>query len=202
METESLPLCQDHLRRLLDSRKHNTQEIILLCIGTDRIMGDSLGPLVGSMVERARGLHCTDLHSIGSFADTACCNTNLSSNTPLHNTGMPLIVYGTLQHTIHALNLSEIHAHIKKKHPHSLVIAVDASLGSCENIGSVFVRPGGLHPGAGVNKNLPCLGDISITGITGEQSRHPYLALQTVRLSTIARMAEHICECILGVCAL
>lgn len=141
---------------------------VLLCIGTDRIIGDSLGPMVGSMLEKY-------------------------SNEKLH-------VYGTLQNTVHALNIDAIKKQIKKKHPDSLIIAVDASLGPIEQIGSVYVRSGCLYPGAGVHKTLPAIGDIAITGITNAESSQPYLALQTARLSTIASMAEVICGCIETVC--
>lgn len=140
---------------------------VILCIGTDRIIGDSLGPLVGSILEKKAS---------GTFP-----------------------VYGTLHDPAHALNLWAINTEIKKKHPNSPVIAVDASLGNSTHIGSVFVRPGSIAPGSGVKKNLPPSGDIAITGIVNEQSSHPYLALQTARLSTVADMAEGIADCLLQV---
>lgn len=169
MQTVSYPLVPDHLYRLISSLSPSGRAPVILCIGTDRIIGDSLGPMVGTML-KSRG-------------------------------GGALPVYGTLEHTVNALNLREKELQIKKKHPGSLVIAVDASLGSVETIGSVYIHSGCLHPGAGVRKNLPGIGDISITGITNMESCHPYLALQTARLCTVNKMAEYICECILGVCA-
>lgn len=140
---------------------------VVLCIGTDRILGDSLGPLTGSLLQKK----CT-----GQFA-----------------------IYGTLQEPAHALNLAQINAAIKKKHPDSPVIAIDASLGSSDQIGSVFVRAGSISPGAGVRKSLPPSGTIAITGVVNEESLHPYLALQTARLSVVAAMAEQIADCILEI---
>lgn len=167
-ESGSLPLCPELLQRLLGKNNKNAQNPVLVCVGTDRIIGDSLGPLVGSML----------LQTCGN--DPSC----------------GLNIYGTLQNTVHALNLADTASYIKEKHADSIVIAIDASLGSREDIGSVFIRSGTLRPGAGVHKNLPQLGDITITGIAGEQSRHPYLTLQTARLSLIMQMAETICGCI------
>lgn len=161
------PLCPDRLRRLLDETGSCGAPVIL-CIGTDRLIGDCLGPFLGTLLERTA-----------------------EDRLP---------VYGTLSDAVHALNLPDIYAQIKKKHPHRAVIAVDASLGSPEHIGSVFVRSGSLRPGAGVRKTLPEAGDISITGIVGACDSQPYLNLQTVRLSTIAAMAEEICSCILDAC--
>lgn len=161
------PLCPDRLRRLLDETGSGDAPVIL-CIGTDRLIGDCLGPFLGTMLERAA-----------------------KGRLP---------VYGTLSDAVHALNLPNINEQIKKKHPHRAVIAVDASLGSPEQVGSVFVRSGSLRPGAGVCKTLPATGDISITGIVGACGSQPYLNLQTVRLSTIAAMADEICRCILDAC--
>lgn len=141
---------------------------VVLCIGTDRMIGDSLGPLVGSLLEKKR------------------------------RSG--LAVYGTLSCPVHALNLDETLDEIKKKHPRNPVIAVDASLGDSLQIGKISVRPGSLCPGSGVNKDLPLVGDISITGITGTDCSQPYLALQTARLSIVMEMAEIISLCILDAC--
>ena len=157
------------LRSLIAQRGRFRRTPVILCIGTDRIIGDSLGPLVGSR---------------------------------LAETGLLPHVYGTLEAPVHALNLRETLDEIKKRHPFSTIIAVDASLGSKSGIGSIFVRGGGLHPGAGVSKNLCPAGDISITGITNMEDGCPLLSLQTARLSTVMRMAEQIAECILEACVL
>lgn len=164
--TAPCPLHPLALRRLLPATAACPP--VILCIGTDRMIGDSLGPLAGSLLE-------------------SCAGTRFS-------------VYGTLRRTVHALNLPEVIEEIKKDHPDSTVIAIDASLGPIRSIGSVFVRSGSLHPGAGVRKQLPAAGDISITGIAGDESAHPYLALQTARLSTVMNMAELIRDAILGAC--
>ncbi|MCD8104124.1 MAG: spore protease YyaC [Lachnospiraceae bacterium] len=170
--TDSRPLCPALLGQLLKELESTSGAAkaspVILCIGTDRMIGDSLGPLTGSLLsERA---------------------------------GSSLVVYGTLNATVHACNLKETLARIKKEHPRSTVIAVDASLGRQCVPGSVFVRAGSLKPGMGVSKNLPAAGDISITGIAGAQSGQPWLTLQTARLSLIMGMAEQICTCILDVC--
>lgn len=161
----SQPLDARRLRNLL---WENSKQPVILCIGTDRLIGDCLGPFAGTLLKKYAREY--------------------------------LPVYGTLDNTVHALNLSTVNEQINKKHPDRTVIAVDASLGSKEHIGSVFVRTGSLSPGAGVHKNLPHTGNIAITGIVGASSSQPYLDLQTVRLSTISSMAEYICRCILEAC--
>lgn len=158
------------LLRALIGRLHTGRPPVVVCIGTDRVIGDCLGPMVGALLEKTAGGQ--------------------------------LPVYGTLRSTVHALNLPSVSTEINKRHPGQPVIAVDASLGSCETVGSVLVRCGCLHPGAGVSKRLPAVGDIAITGIVGCETCHPYLDLQTVRLSSVAEMAERTAACILEACGL
>lgn len=54
------------LAELLNEVKHNfsASKIIILCIGSDRSTGDSLGPLVGSMLEELRPLNAVVLGTL------------------------------------------------------------------------------------------------------------------------------------------
>ena len=69
-------------------------------------------------------------------------------------------VIGTLHNPVHAKNLSEAMKSIDVDN--SLIIAVDASLGS--EVGRITVTNGHVVPGKGVDKDLGKVGDISITG--------------------------------------
>lgn len=140
-------------------------ELVFICIGTDRITGDSLGPYVGY---------------------------RLSGCPMLHRH-----IYGTLTHPIHALNLEQAMDEITSQHPHGLYVAIDASLGTKKHLGFVTVSNGALHPGAGVQKDLPPVGHIAITGIVGASGWMEHLALQTTRLSTVVNMADMITKGIL-----
>ena len=78
-----------------------------------------------------------------------------------------IIVYGTMERPVHALNLENTLEEIHRQYPDAYIIACDASLGSSQNIGKVFFSPDSLKPGLGVGKNLPASGDISICGVVG-----------------------------------
>ena len=136
-------------------------ELVFLCIGSDRVTGDCLGPYIGhQLLEHLN----TDTHGV--------------------------YVYGTLKSPVHALNLSRISRQIKILHPEGLVIAVDASLGQKKHLGYVTIADGALYPGAGVQKNLPPVGDIHITGIVNAAGSKENLLLQTTRLSTVMTLAD------------
>lgn len=146
------------LSHLIEENANPNQEIIALCIGSDRSTGDSLGPLTGY---KLFGRKFKNFH-----------------------------VYGTLNKPVHAINLEHTIEHIKKKHPEAFIIAIDASLGLSEHIGYVTLSTKSLKPGLGVNKILPEVGHISITGIVNASGFIDTMVLQSTRLSTVMDLAD------------
>lgn len=137
---------------------HNS--LVIVCIGTDRATGDSLGPLVGYKLDT---LNYDEVN-----------------------------VYGTLDNPIHAKNLEENLYRIKKLHPNALILAIDACLGASENVGCLILGEGPIKPGAGVEKDLPSIGDIHITGIVNFSGLTNMVILQNTRLSLVMKMADTI----------
>lgn len=99
-------------------------------------------------------------------------------------------VYGTLDNPVHASNLKETLEKIHGKYKNPLIIAVDACLGRIENVGCINLGDGSLNPGAGVNKNLPPVGQIHITGIVNVGGFMEYIVLQNTRLNVVMRLAD------------
>ena len=135
------------------------RQIIILCIGTDRVTGDSLGPIVGYKLNQYQFIN------VGSF-----------------------LVYGTLQSPVHAKNLSITIDMIYKKYDNPLIIAIDASLGSLHSIGHVTIGKGKITPGAGVNKKLPSIGDMFVTGIVSLSAG--FDSIQNARLGLVMQLAD------------
>jgi putative sporulation protein YyaC len=139
--------------------------IIIICIGTDRSTGDSLGPLVGTLMKKR----------------------NIS--------GQP--IYGTLDHPVHAMNLIDTLKHIDCLYTNPFIVAIDACLGQHANIGMIHIGHGPMKPGAGVNKDLPPVGDIHITGVVNVGGFMEFMVLQNTRLSLVMDMAEIISKSLL-----
>ncbi len=158
-KTSSIHL-KARLVEMLSTINIQNQHIIILCIGSDRSTGDSLGPLIGYKLEQ---------YDI---------------------TGITVI--GTLERPVHAANLSDTLTDISRYYEAPFIIAIDASLGKKEHIGYITLGPGSLKPGLGVNKNLPEVGDIHITGIVNYSGVMDSLLLQTTRLNTIMHLADTI----------
>ena len=144
----------------LSSSIENHQDLVILCIGTDRSTGGSLGPLVG--------------YKLFPY---------MSSYERVH-------LIGTLEEPVHAKNLSDTISMIKSRHSEALVLAIDASLGHHNKIGYITIKKGPLKPGLGVNKKLPFIGDISITGVVNVGGMMEYMVLQNTRLSLVMNMAD------------
>lgn len=101
-----------------------------------------------------------------------------------------VIVYGNLQYPVHAKNLVETIDKIESTHNAPYIIAVDACLGSLHNVGKIIVDKKPLTPGAAMNKDLPTVGDLSITGIVNISGALEFMVLQNTRLYTVMQLAE------------
>ncbi|MGI5883281.1 MAG: spore protease YyaC [Dethiobacteria bacterium] len=146
------------LSTLLNDIPRPASDLLILCIGSDRSTGDSLGPLVGSMLKT---------YSIRN-------------------------IIGTLSEPVHALNIEQKIASIEIDYSSPIILAIDASLGQKENIGSVEIGSGTVKPGAAVQKKLPAIGDLYITGIVNVGGYMEFMVLQSTRLNLVIRLARFI----------
>ncbi|MFZ7102961.1 MAG: spore protease YyaC [Peptococcaceae bacterium] len=113
----------------------------------------------------------------------------LQERLPLSN-----FVYGTIDRPVHATNMPDALKEIKQRYSDPLIIAIDACLGKMDSVGYVSFAQGSLKPGAAVNKNLPAIGDIAISGIVNVGGFMEYFVLQNTRLSFVMQMAEKIAQ--------
>lgn len=134
---------------------------ILVCIGTDRSTGDSLGPIVGTKLQEVN-----------------------------HNY---FHIMGTLENPVHASNLPE-YLRLIDKFKNPFVIAIDACLGNIDSVGYINIGEGSIKPGAGVNKHLPAVGDLHVTGIVNVGGFMEYFVLQNTRLHIVMKMAKIISD--------
>lgn len=105
-------------------------------------------------------------------------------------------LYGTLDEPVHAMNLSETLYKIMRSVKRPYVIAIDACLGQVASVGCIHLASGPVRPGAGVNKDLPPVGDIHMTGIVNVGGFMEYFVLQNTRLNLVVKMADIIAGCV------
>lgn len=99
-------------------------------------------------------------------------------------------IYGTLDNPIHSKNLSEILDKINSTFNDPYIIAIDSCLGNLSNIGKIFIEKKPLRPGLALNKSLPQVGKMSITGIVNISGNFEFLVLQNTRLSIVMNLAD------------
>jgi len=101
-------------------------------------------------------------------------------------------IYGSLENPIHSNNLLDILAKIKSTYNDPYIIAVDASLSSFQNVGKIFIENKPLLPSLALGKNLPPIGDMTITGIVNISGNSEFMILQNTRLCTVMSLADSI----------
>lgn len=99
-------------------------------------------------------------------------------------------IYGTLETPIHAKNIIEVLNKINTYFNNPYIIAIDACLGSVQNIGKIIIENRPIMPGSSLNKELPSVGDISISGIVNISGAYEFLVLQNTRLNTVMKLAD------------
>jgi putative sporulation protein YyaC len=105
-------------------------------------------------------------------------------------------LYGTLDEPVHAMNLQETLVAIHNEYHQPYIVGIDACLGQSSNIGNIQLGFGPLKPGAGVNKQLPPVGHVHITGTVNVGGFMEYFVLQNTRLSLVVNMSEVIAKSI------
>ena len=138
---------------------------VVVCVGSDLAIGDSLGPITGSMLQyKTQGLNA--------------------------------FIYGTLSAPVTAKEIGTLRAFLRETHRGTPVLAIDAAVGDKGDIGLIKLSDTPLLPGAGANKKLGAVGDVSIMGVVAEKSVGNYGLLNTTRLNLVYGMSEIISDAV------
>lgn len=137
--------------------------IIFLCIGTDRITGDTFGPLIGYKLKN-----------------------NLKCNKYIN-------VLGDLNRTVSNENILEIVEYIKDNYKNPFIVSIDSALSTSRNIGDIIVQDKGIYLGSCVRNNRVYIGDMNIQGVVGKNTCVPnnnFKLLQNTNLGIVMNMAD------------
>ena len=138
--------------------------IIFLCVGTDRITGDTFGPIVGHKLKKLF-LGIKNINIIGDLENTVCDS-----------------------------NIDKILQKINQEYSNPFIVAIDSALScNEENVGKVIVTEGGIVLGKGLGKDKTYIGDMSIKGVVAkdfENIKQNLCILQNINLGFVMNMAE------------
>ena len=136
------------------------KETVVLCVGSDKVSGDCLGPTVGSLL--------IEKYNVNAF------------------------VYGCIGRTVNSLNIAEYKDFLREKHPNAFIIAVDACLGSKNDVGKIKINDKGVAAGLAVGRKTGRIGDIGVLGIVSEISKDNLSALLSSPYSMVYELAEKV----------
>ena len=112
------------------------------------------------------------------------------AGTLLRRKASDCFIYGTLKNPVTAKEVKFVNNFLRRTHPNSKIIAVDAAIGEAQDVGLIKVIDSPLRPGSGTNKRLGSVGDVSILGIVAEKAGFSYSILNLTRLNLVYSMAE------------
>ena len=105
-----------------------------------------------------------------------------------------IYIYGSLETPVHAKNLSLFIDKINSTFLNPYIVAIDASLGEFKNLGKIFIEKKPLFPGLALKKDIPPIGNMSITGIVNISGNFEFMILQNTRLSFVMKLADCISQ--------
>jgi len=136
-------------------------EICILCIGSDRATGDSLGPIVGQILQKSIPISCAKIYGTLKMPAHAANILDVLKQISAENNNPFIIAVDA------ALSKSPSHA------------------------GRLNIGTGSLKPGASVGKDLPDIGHFYITGVVNwALNIESFSVLQSTRLGNVFEMAE------------
>lgn len=145
--------------------------IIFLCIGTDRVTGDTFGPLIGYKLKNALKY-----------------NKNIE-------------ILGDLNKTVSNENILDIIEYIKNNYKNPFIVSIDSALSLSRNIGDIVVQDKGIYLGSCIRNNKVYIGDMNIQGVVGKNTcvaNKNFIQLQNTNLGMVMNMADIVTKGILS----
>lgn len=151
-----------------NKQKNDFTDIIVLCIGTNKVIGDSIGPMVGEYL-----------------------NKLLESREEKKN----IVIYGNMSKTLNLKNVQQILKNEITKYENPFIITIDAALGRTELIEQIFVGKGNIQIGSCLGDGICCYSNLYLKGIVGkegESNKENIKVLSKVEKSVVYNLAERI----------
>ncbi len=138
----------------------DVESIIFLCIGTNMIIGDAFGPLVGTLLKNSFK-EKENVKVIGDLED--------------------VLTYNRIDANIN---------YIKERYKNSLIIVLDSALSNISDIGKIFVQNRGLRYAESLKKHNNTIGNISIKAVVGEDTNNSIENFKILKKVSIGKIQE------------
>ena len=142
----------------INCKNQRYDKIIFLCIGTNAIVGDAFGPVVGSVLKR------------------------------FFQNDKSVLIMGDLQNTITYNDIPEKQIYINNNYKNSLIIVLDSALSELHNLGKIFIQNRGLKYAESLRKKNNTIGNISIKAIVGVNTNDSLINFNNLENASIENL--------------
>lgn len=146
--------------------ENNFSEIVFLCVGTNKIVGDMIGPIVGE---------------------------NLKNK--IKHDKKKIYIYGNMQETLNLKNAKDVIKKIEYQYINPFIITVDTALSKKNNNKKIYVGQGSIEIGKAVSEGIRYYSHVNIKGIVGiyqDTVEENLNTLKNVKLKEIDYLASMI----------
>lgn len=140
-------------------------DIVILCIGTDKLIGDLVGPIVGQKLKR------------------------------LFKNYKKIKVYGDINKSVNITNVDKVIEEINTKFNYPFIITIDSALGPKEVIETVHISCGKIKPGGALSHKKEYKSNINFKAIVGENLKDSFLnfnVLNSIERNVVQKLANEI----------
>ena len=139
---------------ILKQNKQN-KNLIILCIGTNKVIGDSIGPIVGTNLKN-------DL------------KINMKFKDEFYIKNKKIKIIGDMCNNISYNNIKENIEKIDTIGEKNFIIVIDSALSSENNIGKIFIHNRGLKYAESLKRSNEIIGDMSIKAVVGKNTQNRF----------------------------
>lgn len=170
---EEYKIFREDLKKQLEQFDIQNQfsEIVFLCIGTNKIIGDMIGPMVGERLKKqAKQL-----------------KKYFRKET---------IIYGNMEHTLNLKNAGQVIPFLKYQYDKPFIITIDTALGNESTIEKILISSGEIEIGKALKKGIKYKSHVNIKGVVGKyhhKIEENINTLKNIKPDVIETMSKTIC---------
>ncbi len=126
-------------------------DIVILCIGSNKMIGDCIGPMVGQKLKS------------------------------ILKKEKNIIIYGNMEETLNFKNAKQVIENILKTYKKPFVITIDSALGTKEMIKKIVVNTGWIKIGNSLGRSICYYSHMNIKGIVGQNKNTVKENIETLK---------------------
>lgn len=148
---EKIKFVQDWQRQMNLHLYQKFSDIVILCIGSNKIIGDCIGPMVGQKLK-----------------STLKKEKNI-------------IIYGNMEETLNFKNAKQVIENILETYEKPFVITIDSALGTKEMIKRIVINTGWIKIGNSLGRSICYYSHMNIKGIVGQNKNKVEENIKTLK---------------------